>query len=60
MGEDGEETGGGEVGESAAVDGVRCFALTLRHAEAYCAQAKTLPAYCTINRDVSTLTIEHA
>lgn len=31
---------------------VRCFALTLRHGEAYCSQAKTLAAYCTINREV--------
>ncbi len=31
---------------------VRCFALTLRHGEAYCSQAKTLAAYCTMNREV--------
>lgn len=42
--------GSGELGSSE----VRCFALTLRHGEAYCSQAKTLAAYCTINREVRT------
>eukprot|EP00903_Cladosiphon_okamuranus_P008474 g8141.t1 len=39
---------------AAGANEVRCFALTLRHGEAYCSQAKTLAAYCTINRELLT------
>eukprot|EP00752_Nemacystus_decipiens_P010410 g9277.t1 len=46
----------GDEGAAAAAGAneVRCFALTLRHGEAYCSQAKTLAAYCTINRELLT------
>ncbi|CAN0115807.1 unnamed protein product [Scytosiphon promiscuus] len=44
----------GEGGAAADANEVRCFALTLRHGEAYCSQAKTLAAYCTINRELLT------
>ncbi|CAM9441457.1 unnamed protein product [Ectocarpus sp. 12 AP-2014] len=40
---------------TSGVSEVRCFALTLRHGEAYCSQAKTLAAYCTINRELLTM-----
>ncbi|CAM9170877.1 unnamed protein product [Ascophyllum nodosum] len=45
-----ENDGSGEPG----LKDVRCFAMTLRHGDAYCSQAKTLAAYCTINRELLT------
>lgn len=41
-----------EAGAEAGAGEVRCFALALRHGGVYCSQAKTLAAYCAINREV--------
>lgn len=49
---DGDGTDPADGAAAAGANEVRCFALTLRHGEAYCSQAKTLAAYCTINREV--------
>ncbi|CAM9261058.1 unnamed protein product [Pylaiella littoralis] len=49
---DGERAHPGEGAPGA--NEVRCFALTLRHGDAYCSQAKTLAAYCTMNRELLT------
>ncbi|CAN0047717.1 unnamed protein product, partial [Discosporangium mesarthrocarpum] len=59
--EPGEEDGTPSAGSSGGTntgEQVRCFALTLRHEDAYCCQAKTLPAFHTMNRELLTGTFD--